>query len=405
VVTSPVQVPHLSPQFTLPNTVPKYGSNYVESGTAGNGTPTPLTVAFEYTGKKFSFVLRSSVNSGQLYRLTVDGKPVAARAQPIGVAVTAGQLAYLTVDFGATVATHRIELDVYLMGLMKLEVGPQDSVTPTVRNKRRIGIIGDSFAGGANQANDGVSSLETYPWHLAQILGCEIFNGGQGGTGYANNGKGNVSGNEVFGHSNRIDPLLGQNLDELWFWGSVNDANSGNVANAGTGAAAAYAYVKAQAPDLPVYVFGVQPSTPPDATNWGYHFQAQAAYKTAALAATNVKAFIDLEGHYGVTLSPWAFNTAYVVGDKFTFAGSVWKVFVAHTSAGSGVPNTGYAAPIGAFYGTGWSSSLQNNGNRDIMLSNDTVHPTYLGSRHLAIATAREYLTARAAEYTEPART
>jgi hypothetical protein len=398
VVTSPVQVPAFSPQIAYPGTITKNGSNYVEAS-AGNGTPTGLAVAFEYIGKKFSIVLRSSVNSGQYYRLTVDGKPVTAQqSQPIGIAATAGQLVYLTVDFGATVAAHRIELDVYLMGLFKLEVGPQDSVAPIVRNKRKIGIITDSFGGGANQANDGVCALDTYPWHLSKILGCEIVNGGQGGSGYANNGKGNVSGNEVFGHASRVDPMIAAGLDELWFWGSVNDANSTYVANAGTGAAAAYAYVKAQAPDLPVYVFGVQPSTPPDATNWGYHFTAQAAIKAAALAAGNVKSFIDLEGHYGVTLPAWAFNTAYVVGDKFTFAGSVWRVFVAHTSAGSGVPNTGYAAPIGAFYGTGWSSSLQNNGNRDIMLSNDTVHPTFLGHRQLAIATAREYLTARAAE-------
>lgn len=397
VVTSPVQIPAFSPQVVFPDTITKNGSNYVEAAT-GLGTPTGLKVAFEYTGKKFSFVLRSSVNSGQYYRLTVDGKPITANAQPIGTALTAGQLGYFTVDFGATIGAHRIELDVYLCGFFKLEVGPQDSVTPVARNKRRIGIITDSFGGGANQANDGVTALETYPWHLSKILGCEVINGGQGGSGYANNGKGNVAGNEVFGHSNRVDPMIAAGLDELWFWGSVNDANSTYVASAGTGAAAAYAYVKAQAPDLPVYVFGVQPSTPPDATNWGYHFTAQAAIKTAALAATNVKAFIDLEGHNGVTLPAWAFNTAYIVGDKFTFAGSVWTVFVAHTSAGSGVPNSGYAAPIGAFYGTGWSSSLQNNGNRDVMLSNDTVHPTYAGHRHLAICTAKAYLAARAVE-------
>jgi hypothetical protein len=398
VVTSPVQIPAFSPQVAFPGTILKNGSNYVEAS-AGNGTPTGLTVAFDYTGKKFSIVLRSSVNSGQYYRLTVDGKPVTAQqAQAIGIAATAGQLVYLTVDFGATVAARRIELEVYLMGFFKLEVGPQDSVSPIVRNKRRIGIITDSFGGGANQANDGVCALDTYPTHLARILGVEVFNGGQGGSGYANNGKGNVSGNEVFGHTSRVDPMLTAGLDELWFWGSVNDANVTYSAGAGAGAAAAYSYVKAQAPDLPVYVFGVQPSTPPDATMWGYHFSTQLALKNAANAAANVRAFVDLAGHYGATIPAWAFNTAYVVGDKFTFAGSVWTVFVAHTSAGSGVPNSGYAAPIGAFYGTGWSSSPQNNGNRDVMLSNDTVHPTFLGSRHLAIASARAYLTARAAE-------
>jgi hypothetical protein len=396
VVTSPVQIPAFSPQIAYPGSLTKNGSNYVEAA-SGNGTPNALTPEFEYVGQKMSFVLRASVNSGMVHRLTVDGQPLTLRAQAIGVSVTAGQLAYLTLDFGA-VGPHRIKLDVYLMGLLKLEVGPQDSVTPIVRNKRRIGVIMDSFGATSNVANDGVTALESIPWHLSQILGCEVFNGAQGGSGYANNGKGNVAGNEVFGHATRLDPMIAAGLDELWFWGSVNDANSTYVASAGAGAASAYAYVKAQAPDLPVYVFGVQPSTPPDATNWGYHFTAQAAIKTAALAATNVKAFIDLEGHYGVTLPAWAFNTPYVVGDKFTFAGSVWKVFVAHTSAGSGVPNSGYAAPIGALYGTGWSSSLQNNGNRDIGLSNDTVHPTFNGHRILATATIRDYLAVRAAE-------
>lgn len=180
----------------------------------------------------------------------------------------------------------------------------------------RWGFIGDSYVASAQDSN-GRSFIN----EIADMLAIEPMPSGESGTGYiANNG--GTSGATAFG--GRAGYYAGQNMDAFVFIGSQND-DSSSASAIQAAATAAYAGIATSFPGIPVIVFGPAFYTATDSPT-------RDANDTAVLAAAAL------------------------------------------------APNViGYHSMKGWITGTGNGSSPQGDGNADLYIATDGVHPTNAG--------------------------
>lgn len=224
---------------------------------------------------------------------------------------------------------------------------PSDASLMTPPNPRDKWFwISDSYGTGAygTTAFPDNNFLSTAPYWFFKYLGADGFNMAQGGTGYLNDsGPSGVAANQgPYGGTKRREQLakLPQDLTAGVFFGSANDAQGQWSAEQIKAAAkAAYAMVATDRPGLPLIVFGAEPGLYPGAgIDTVLLNAANNAIKAACDESPNVRKFIDMRN-------------------------DVKNIFT----------------------GTGYQGGAVGDGNQDFMVSNDKIHATPDGFKHIGL--------------------
>lgn len=255
----------------------------------------------------------------------VDGAPVGARPHVIS------EPGYrIILVKGLTNAPHEVIVRVGpLAYFVQLIFATGASLAPAARPAFTLAVLGDSYG------DLGVTPyLGGLPAALHQRTGWEIWQCGQGSTGYTNPGTTSHPTKSVYGSPARIAAVTAGNPDMILVLGSVNDG-SASPAQVKDAAAALYAAHES----TPMVVLGVEPlydPNDPTLQNWN---AINTAIREAAEAAPNVVGFIDWRAEDWLT-------------------------------------------------GTGCVSDVKDDGNQDIFIGDlagtDTIHPNYEGADYLA---------------------
>lgn len=256
------------------------GSKYYATATEV-GTYAPYDIEFDYygTGLALNTIGLQATYKWQVY---VDGLPVSAAPLDMDSArtgVSFGQYASLT---WASAKLRRIRLRLPdNIALKGIRVSATDSLSPAKKSAAKVFVLGDSWT--AAQGAD--SPFTGFAAHLGLLTGWEIYRGGQGGTGYVNQGTANAS---EFGSTARINPIAEVQPEYLIVAGTSND--DANAATVGAAAAALYASVATRSPSTKIIVVGPQNTSQTVGAN---RELVRAAIVSAANAAPNVIGVID----------------------------------------------------------------------------------------------------------------
>lgn len=244
------------------------------------------------------------------------------------------------------------------------------TVSP-VAPRLRLGWIGDSYSDGTSYSHEAVS----HPFTVARTLNMELAPNSVGSTGY-------ITGTQFWNSPTRLARMARSNPDVIVFDGSVNDPDTMTVAQV----TAVYDSYASQHPGVPFIVFGPQPSSATSTLT-----QARATVnktiRDAALAHPSVIKFIDVIGTAdGILPAAWnSATTTYTATDKVTYLGSVWQA-TGTKGAVTAAPGSSFDWKLlsDGYFGTGVSGTPAANGNRDIVVAADGVHPTETGSNLIA---------------------
>ena len=316
------------------------------------------------------------VGTSFTYMVLVDDEPVDG---VFTATATSSGFQYFKLAFGSV--KHR-RVTVYFGGVGAfrfLTVPMTQSIEPAPA-KPVLCVVGDSFLAGSA----GSSSTDGFMFYVCLQLGIEYTGTVFGGTGYASAGS-----FTKFGDPARVAAAAKTKPDVLVFVGSVNDDDKANVQ---AEAAATFAAYAAALPGVPMIVFGPQPSAA--ATTIGAaRAQRIAAVKAAADASPSVVAFFDMVGTGAGVPAAWSAGN-WAGGSVVTHLGSVW---LADWDADDTRPDTpgsgGWKRVTYGFDGTGRVGGATGNGNRDVNLYSDQVHPTAAGQRAFWAASLRVLTT------------
>lgn len=172
-----------------------------------------LEVRFTYYGQ--SLEVRLISYNGSKYRIKVNGKPLTAEFQ--SPPATDGKMFNVKLSF-AKKAHRDIIVEIADSIFPGVQIGSTDLIyAPPKRNIPKAVALGDSVTQGQN--ND-ASVLEIWPTYLGEILGWDIWDQGEGGTGWVN--PGSLQPNRNF--QGRIPvSVTGWNPDYVIFAGGLND--------------------------------------------------------------------------------------------------------------------------------------------------------------------------------------
>lgn len=306
--------------------------NFISGST---GSISAHDIEFYHRGNDFSVHIQSYANGDvQIY---VDEQRMLPTTGTEYLPGSPG-INFLNVKF-ATSKVRKIRVALGKNPFVQVLVPAVDNIFPSEPRMRAV-AIGDSYFEGADLPATGSIHSRTLVGALKEKTGWDIYNYGQGGTGYINNGAAGSSGLgpsgvAAYGHSTRRAAFnaLPSDVKIAIICGGAND---GTFTPAAVKAAAIqlYADIYTDRPNVSIIVAGVEAgvydniSADLDLIN--------TAIKEAALAAPNVIGFIDMRG-----TPKW-------------------------------------------ITGTGNAGSIQNDGNADIFKASDNVHPTMAGNQYLA---------------------
>ena len=247
-----------------------------------------------------------------------------------------------------------------------------------------VGFIGDSYSGGSAD----VPSASTIDRVASRRLGVRSVSSAQGGTGYITDGKANIASNSVFGSAERVGRIVQAQPDAVAVVGGLNDEGKdlGQVAAA---VKKCLADLRAGLPDAPIVVVGPQPSG--GARTVGGTFADLVKTTADAVASCGVDGvvFADWAGLAGGRAKDFHAGQTYWRGDTIAYAGAIYRVEAAFWAGAS--PAAAYPAVrqvSAVFTGTGKAGAPAGDGNRDLYISADGVHPTNQGSEALGDALA-----------------
>lgn len=317
------------------------------------------TARFWYDGQVFEVPIKA-VTTSWSYRLKINGRYV-TEAQQTATGLTAGNLHLIKFDLGSGGVMRLIEIEwyeqfggVYVEPTATCRRGPRPEFTA-------LGL-GDSMTGGANA----VGRSETWLMRAANGIGCDGWaNAAIGGTGYLVD-----VGTRAF--RDRIADVTAIAPDVVWIFGGQNDMAASAAA---LQAEATYVIDQIQAalPKTIIFLVGMWVTGNPDATR----VTLNNALKASAVA-TGVD-FIDLldPTGAGATAPAWVTATLYRPGDMVTSGGVPYVCRVEHTSGGSFAATNWQGT--GIIWGTGKVGTTTGNGNADVAIQSDGVHPTAVG--------------------------
>lgn len=292
----------------------------------------------------------------------VDGQPTTTA--PVNQITVNNTLYTMKLTF-PSVARRRIEIfGYYVRGWYGARATYANLISPSPR-KPVVCFVGDSYYAGS----DASSPFESAPFFMSRLLGVECANASFGGTGYVTAGSFNM-----FGSTERQTLVKNFNPELILIQGTVNDTGKAGIGDA---AAATYKAFATVAPDVPIIVFGAQP-TNAETTISANTSANIAAVKAAAEAAPNVIAFYDMIGTAGGLPPVWASTgQTYNLGDRTIHNGAVyeWRSTVAGNVSSPGTSGK-WGLVSYALTGTGRVGAVAGNGTRDTYLYTDNVHPT-----------------------------
>lgn len=298
----------------------------IGNGSNGSGTPGPLTLETQVTTDRLIAQLNPIAGGGTLAQpgnveVWIDDVPLFI---PTGPANGAHSPAYLELAWPSK-GTHTIRIGLVLVSPGDTYVSAGDPIAATAAGAGpRLLVLGDSWTEGTAFAP--ISFARLLPRYLGIDDGAVC---GQGGTGYTANGGG--GGKSVYGSTNRLDALVANSPTDVVVFGTINDT-AATPSTITTAAGALYAALASRLPAARVFVVLPQPAGATDAAS-AAHISNREAVRAAATAAPNVVAVVD---------------------------------------------------PSDWLTGTGWSTVRQGDGNRDLYLGQDNVHPTQAGSHYFA---------------------
>ena len=349
-----------------------------ERGITGGGSvqSTMNSVAFTLIGDTVEIDWRVWTTEAVIW-IWVDGKPISVQpVAPSGVTLSANIACYTKLVFGsAGVRTIQFQLD---WGQVRnFRVPNSGSIMPAVGLGPKVYGIGDSIL----EASTGnFTHWSSWGPIVARSAGWRFYNAGQGGSGYTTDG---ASGQKLTTLTSRPQNIVLVDPDLAVFFIGVNDA-AVDAATLTAAVASVFAYLNTNAPNVPIVVVGGAPTSAASIFLTTARVQSRKAIRDGVLAYPNVIGFIDPVGDAdtGTTPSALTNGTTYAVGDRYTYLGALWEVTEAHTATAT--PTYKSVKRLTWLYGTGLAGGATGNGNRDVLLSNDGVHPTQAGQNAYA---------------------
>jgi lysophospholipase L1-like esterase len=287
------------------------------------------------------------ISAATMYRLSINGQRVTDLMQLSG-GTTAGSGHLITIDFGSAGPRH-LRFDFTTMPFGGIYIPPTAALWAVPSRTDRSMVLGDSLSDGSTM-NTGAGA-GTWFFRAMRLLGMtDAWEQGRGGTGYITPGT-----TAVLQDRFALD-VLPYNPAKLFVWAGYND-NGGSQTAIATAASTLYTSIKAGLPTTQVFVLGCWSPTGSPAASIT---TTDATLRTAAAAAGF--AFI----------SPTTGNIYDTSGGLVTSHGP----FIT---------------------GTGKAGATTGNGNADLYIGTDGVHPTDAGHIYLArriAASVRELLPA-----------
>jgi len=323
-IASPTTLPYNTPNVTFLGSVPVHitalSTDYFQNQINSQNGSGAQACAVEFDYYGAAFSIIYRAASAGSSYWWVWVDGIPATAAPVAWANASSNSKYYHGVTFATAALRRIRIYYSGADFGGMQVKATDSVVPTAKPGWSVAMLGDSYT----QATGATSALQAFPTTLGMLLGCETFLCGIAGTGY--------TAGVVFGDPSRTAPILTANPRYVVIVGSIND-QAATPTTVGAAATALYSWFATNLPATKLFVAGVQPSNGMATT--GNNVANNAALKTAALAAPNVVTFID----------PYT---------------DVW------------------------FTGTGHVGATVGDGNRDIFMWTDGIHPSQDGHDYWA---------------------
>lgn len=314
------------------------------------------------------FTAITQTASGLNLWVWVDGQPVTAA--PETVAAAAGASVGTNINFPSRKMRRVTVYAGNINAWQSIQVLSQTGGVYRVARRPRVAYVGDSFWAGTTSI---ATAVESGAAIIGRALGSDIGNYAIGGTGYLLAGSANT-----FGSSARVASVQSYNPELIFISGSVND-DAYTYSQVLAAATATYAAYAAACPGVPIIVLGTQPNSH-GATLSAARAAVNKALKDACAAAPNVIGFIDRLGNLtGSVPAAWGTNGVYNNGDLVTYKGGCYE-----WQGGNGV-STGSNTPYStvrwvpktfALTGTGSTAATAGDGNRDIYLGSDSIHPT-----------------------------
>jgi lysophospholipase L1-like esterase len=341
------------------------------------------TARFWYDGQVFEVALKA-VTTSWVYRLKINGRYV-TEAQQSATGLTAGNLHLIKFDLGSGGVNRLIEIEfaeqfggVWVEPTATCRRGPRTEFTG-------LGL-GDSITGGANA----VARPETWLMRAAAAVGCDGWaNAAIGGTGYTT-----LTGTSAF--RDRIGDVTAIAPDVLWIFGGQND-QAASAAALQAEATHVVQTIQAALPKTFIFLVGMWVTGNPDASRVTLNNALKAAAVATGVDFINL---LDPTGH-GATAPAWAASTLYRPGDMVQNGGIPYVARVEHTSGGS-FSATNWQG-TGIIFGTGKVGATTGNGNADVAIQADGVHPTAIGQDILKAfisAESRRLMRARLTTWT-----
>lgn len=247
-----------------------------------------------------------------------------------------------------------------------------------------VGFIGDSYSGGSAD----VPPASTIDRVASRRLGVRSVSSAQGGTGYVTDGKNNSPANSVFGSAERVGRIVQAAPDAVAVVGGLNDEGK-DLAQVAAAVKKCLADLREGLPDAPIVVVGPQPSGGARTVGGTFADLVKATADAVASCGVDGVAFVDWAGLAGGRAKDFHAGQTYWRGDTIAYAGAIYRVeagFWAGDNPADAFPQVRQVSAV--FTGTGKTSAPAGDGNRDLYISADGIHPTNQGSEALGDALA-----------------
>jgi hypothetical protein len=260
----------------------------------------PFQLAFDFYGDEFVLMTMPLTNSDpacNVLWIWVDGQPATA-APAAQSSLTVGGGTFTKVTF-TSVAQRRIVIWVSMYTpVCRLYIDHVDAVSPIpAAGRPRVQVLGDSWVEGT-----GTTGLRGMTDRLRLLTGWDVYQAGQGGTGYVNPGPGGQQ-KDVYGSESRLAGIAGANPDYIIVFGTTND-DSEDPDDVGAAAFALYSTLAARESQAQLIVVGPEQVSE---TISAPRMANRDAVRAACSTSPNVMGFVDpLADNDG---NPWISGT------------------------------------------------------------------------------------------------